>query len=170
MGDGATIKKKPLFNVIVSGVSCPIFVADVHDSSSLLASGLTKNSKYITKLCRETIEKIDPKHINFDLVLFDGASVVQSAGTCLKYTYPRISVIHGAEHITALFCSNLLNKTKVDKLVQVYRSLYKYFGQGCTHMSYAQFKKHSCLDNNNKPIGLIQAAGTRMGGYFYAFY
>jgi hypothetical protein len=170
MGDGATIKKKPLFNVIVSGVSCPIFVADVHDASYLLALGETKNAKYITKLCQEVIESIDPGQIFFDLALFDGASVVQTAGICLQFIYPRISVIHGAEHVVALFCSNLLQKTEVGKLVRVYRILYKYFGQGCTHMSYAQFKNHSCIDNNQRPIGLIQAAETRMGGYFYAFY
>ena len=104
------------------------------------------------------------------MALFDGASVVQTAGICLQFIYPRISVIHGAEHVAALFCSNLLQKTEVGKLVTVYRTLYNYFGQGCTHMSYAQFKSHSCIDNNYRQIGLIQAAETRMGGYFYAFY
>ena len=39
MGDGATIKKKPLFNILVSGVYCPVFVADIHDASENLAEG-----------------------------------------------------------------------------------------------------------------------------------
>ena len=81
-----------------------------------------------------------------------------------------MSVIHGVEHACALFCADLLQKTKIGQLVKVYRTLYKFFGSGSTHMTYAQFRNHSYIDNSNKSIGLVQAAGTRMGGYFYAFY
>ena len=37
-------------------------------------------------------------------------------------------------------------------------------------MPYSIFKTFANQENHNKNIGLIQAAGTRMGGYFYAFY
>jgi hypothetical protein len=170
MGDGATIKKKPLFNVLVSGVHCPIYVANVHDASDQLAQGQKKDAKYISNLCREVVENLDPLKNLFDLALFDGAANVQLAGSCLECFYPRISVIHGAEHVCSLFCSHLLNKTKIKKLVDIYRTIYKYFGSGCTHMVYAVFKDYAAKCNNNHQIGLVQAAGTRMGGYFYAFY
>ena len=143
-------------------------MADVHDASSTLAQGETKNAKYITSLCEAAMAKMDPT--TFDLVLFDGASVVQTAGVCLSILNPRMTVIHGVEHVCALFCSDLLTKTKIGDLVKIYRTLYKYFGSGSVHMTYSQFRKHSCIENINKHIGLIQAAGTRMGGYVYAFY
>ena len=63
MGDGATIKKKPLFNVLVSGVNCPIYIANVHDASSELAEGHKKDAKYINTLCCKVVESIDPSKI-----------------------------------------------------------------------------------------------------------
>ena len=48
--------------------------------------------------------------------------------------------------------------------------MYRYFGSGSVHGTYAIFKKYAATYNNNVEIGLIQAAETRMGGYFYAFY
>ncbi len=46
-----------------------------------------------------------------DLVLFDGASNVQKAGKILAIHHPRITVVHGAEHVTSLFfkdvCTNV---------------------------------------------------------------
>ena len=112
MGDGATIKKKPLFNIIVSGVSCPIYVAEIHDGSCVLASGNTKNAKYVTKLCREVLEKIDPKHTNVDLALFDGASVVQTAGTCLQYIYLEFQLFMGWNMSQHCFAVTYFKKPK----------------------------------------------------------
>ena len=34
MGDGATIKKIPLFIILLCGVECPVFVADIIDCVS----------------------------------------------------------------------------------------------------------------------------------------
>jgi hypothetical protein len=95
---------------------------------------------------------------------------VQAAGACLELLFPRMSTIHGAEHVLSLFCKNLLEQTQIGHLVKIYQLLYRYFGSGSTHMSYAIFRTQSAAHNNNQQIGLIQAAGTRMGGYFYAFY
>ena len=67
-------------------------------------------------------------------------------------------------------CKHLLQRTKIDSLVKVYRLLYRYFGSGSVHGAYAIFKQKAAAFNNNVEIGLIQAAETRMGGYFYAFY
>ena len=39
MGDGATIKKKPFFNVLVNKHGIPPVVKEVHDCSKHLASG-----------------------------------------------------------------------------------------------------------------------------------
>ena len=42
MGDGATIQKTPLFNILLNGVYNPTFVAQVYDCSEHLAKGLKK--------------------------------------------------------------------------------------------------------------------------------
>ena len=148
----------------------PIYIANVHDATGHLEKGLTKNVDYIVEICRKSLETIDNAEENVDLILFDGAKVVQTAGECLSALYPRMSVVHGAEHVCSLFCANLLKNTELKELVNIYRTLYRYFGSGSVHMTYAIFQKHASRDNNGKNIGLIQAAGTRMGGYFYAFY
>lgn len=170
MGDGATIKKKPLFNIIVSGHKKTAHVAKIHDCSKDLAEGENKNCEYIALLCRDVIEKYDPDGIYFDVILFDGASNVQKAGVCLEQLYPRLTTLHGCEHVVSLFCSDLIKKTRIKMLVTIYWKIYAFFGSGSSHMSYALFKHHAKERNNNREIGLIRAAGTRMAGYFYAFH
>jgi hypothetical protein len=170
IGDGATIKKMPLFNILVSGQECQIYVARVYDCTEDLQVGQNKSGEFLANLFRETAMKIDPDGLYFDLFLVDGASNCQLAGTLLQELYPRITIMHGCEHILSLFCSDLLNKTKIKTLVQVYKIIYKVFGTGSTHMAYAHFKNYAALQNNNKKIGLIRASETRMGGYFYAFH
>lgn len=135
-----------------------------------MAEGNKKDAKYISELCNKIAREIDPLKNSLDLVLFDGAANVQAAGHCLEFLYPRITVMHGVEHVCSLFCKHLLKATKICSLVKVYRLLYRYFGSGSTHMTYSVFKKYAKENNNNLQIGLIQAAETRFGGYFYAFY
>jgi hypothetical protein len=42
--------------------------------------------------------------------MFDGASNVQLAAKKVARYHPRITVCHGAEHVIALFFSNVYNK------------------------------------------------------------
>jgi len=170
LGDGATIHRKPLFNILVSGVFCPSFVAKVYDCTDDLEVGQNKNAEFICRILRDVAVKVDPGKTLLDLVLVDGASNCQKGGELLSLVYPRVTVMHGCEHILSLFCSDLLKKTKVQLLVVVYRIIYRVFGSGSTHMAYAVFKKHAREYNRNRDIGLIRASGTRMGGYFYAFH
>jgi len=46
--------------------------------------------------------------------------------------------------------------------------LYKVFGSGAMHAPYAVFSKKAKELNNNRKIGLIWAADTRMGGHVIA--
>jgi hypothetical protein len=48
-----------------------------------------------------------------DLLLFDGASNVKNAGTLASSTYPRITVVHGAEHVVSLFFKDIFTKMPV---------------------------------------------------------
>jgi hypothetical protein len=46
-------------------------------------------------------------------VLFDGANDVQNAGKLVSITYPRITVVHGAEHVVSLFFKDIFTKMPV---------------------------------------------------------
>ena len=45
----------------------------------------------------------------FDLCAFDGASNVQKAGQVLSQHYPRMTCIHGAEHVVSLFLGDVFH-------------------------------------------------------------
>jgi hypothetical protein len=47
-------------------------------------------------------QKTDHRRV-VDLLLFDGASNVQNATKLVSITDPRITVVHGAEHVVSLF-------------------------------------------------------------------
>jgi len=170
MGDGATIKKSPLMNYLVSSPECPVFVAKILDATPHLIKGGNKNCEYIERSIRPILQQLDPTKKLFDVAFFDGATNVQKAGQLLAELYPRISTIHGCEHVMSLFFSDLLRKTPLKVLVQLYWVLFGVFGSGSTHMSYAIFANQAYLNNNSKKIGLIRAAGTRFGGWFYSFH
>jgi len=77
-----------------------------------LAGGGKKDAPYISNLILPLIKMIEGKAENdhskkkpglVDLVLFDGASNVVKAGKLLAINYPRITALHGAEHVVSLF-------------------------------------------------------------------
>jgi len=108
-GDGATIKKLPLINILASGTHIPACVIEIVDCSKHLESGGKKDSSYIASLFRPHIDKMESQNPNsIDMVYFDGASNVQKAGFVLEAKYPRIVVLHGAEHVVSPFLMTYL--------------------------------------------------------------
>ena len=170
MGDGATIRKKTLINFLVSGVNIPIYVAKIYDCSQDLEVGQNKCSEFIERQIRPIVNEFDPNKCYFDLAMFDGAKNVQTAGKLMEQLNPRLTTIHGCEHVVSLFFQDLLNKTKLTILLRIYWVIFNCLGSGSSHMPHALFKKHAQANNGGKAIGLIRAAGTRMGGWFYAFH
>lgn len=170
LGDGATIKKMPLFNILVSGADGPPIVRRIEDSTDELRDGHGKTGGRIGDKCLSVMIDLDPQRCLFDCCFFDGASNVQKAGQLLESEFPRISVFHGAEHVISLFFNDLFNKIPpIKKLVSQYRMLYKVFGSGCCHKAYALFTENAENTTGTK-IGLIRAAETRMAGYWYCFH
>ena len=53
------------------------------------------------------MDEVDVSRKLFDVVFFDGGSNFQKAGELLTIHYPRLSVIHGADHATALFFTDV---------------------------------------------------------------
>jgi hypothetical protein len=74
-----------------------------------------KCAKYLSSLVRPLIrwlEEMAGSQI-VDLIIFDDASNVQLAGKIIAQHHPRITVCHGAEHVVALFFSDVYNKVSI---------------------------------------------------------
>ena len=166
MGDGATIKRKPLFNVMMSGIHEPCFVASVKDCSKDLAKGQDKTGEYLSQKYICDMEEIDPNRKLFDCVMFDGGSNFQKAGRLMKIQYPRLNVIHGCEHVLDLYFKDIVKIPEIDRLIKMYRLVNNMFG-GRRHRPHSIFKRHT-KEILGKEMGLLQVAGTRMAGYYYA--
>jgi hypothetical protein len=136
----------------------PFALLDIVDCTSEMAKGGKKDVKYIVGLLTPIISQIeqtkDPNNQKtdhqgvVDLVLFDGASIVQNAGKLLSITYPRITVVHGAEDVVSLFLKDIFTKMPVFRcLSQFSKKCRNIFGSTC-HGPHATFKKHSIIHNN----------------------
>ncbi len=79
IGDGATIKKMPLFNIIVSMTTEPCFVVKVCDARPYLRKGIGKTGLTIYDECLPVMKQIDPTKQKFDCVIFYGGSNMVSA-------------------------------------------------------------------------------------------
>jgi Protein of unknown function (DUF 659) len=165
-GDGATIKKSPMMNILISSVHQPVGCLRIVDCTGHLQNNGRKDAAYISDLFLPHITEIEEKVPKCtDLVIFDGASNVQKAGSLLEAKFPHVSVIHGAEHVLSLFYSDVFNLPEFELLKKMNRLIYHYFGSGSNHSPYALFSKQSRDHNGGKCIGFIRAADTRMGGH-----
>ena len=165
-GDGATIKKSPLINILASSIHEPAGCLSIVDCTGHLAADGTKDASYIASLFIPHIKSMEEKVPKCtDLIIFDGASNVQKAGSLLEAQFPHVSVIHGAEHVVSLFYSSVFRIKEFDCFKRLNSSLYRYFGSGSNHSFYATFSKHSRDHNQGRSIGLIRASDTRMGGH-----
>jgi hypothetical protein len=139
-----------------------------------MAKGGKKGARYIAGLLKPIIpwieETKDPNNQKtdhrgvVDLVLFDGASNVQNAAKLVSITYPRITVIHDAEHVVSLFFKDKFTKMPVFQcLSQFLKRCRNIFGSTC-HSPHAIFKKHSNMHNNCIYIGFIKISECHMAG------
>lgn len=165
-GDGATVKKSPLINILASSVHLPVGCLRIVDCTGHLENNGHKDACYISQLFLPHITEMEEKvPKSTDLVIFDGASNVQKAGQLLEAKFPHITVLHGAEHVISLFYQDVFRLREFELLKRMNRLIYRYFGSGSMHSPYAIFSKHSRDHNGGKCIGLIRAADTRMAGH-----
>ena len=79
-GDGATVRKSPLINILVSSVYLPVGCLAIVNCSGHLESNGRKDAAYISDLFLPYISEMESSVPNCtDLVIFDGASNVQKA-------------------------------------------------------------------------------------------
>jgi len=170
LGDGATIKKMPLVNILCSGKNSPVAVLEVVDCSDHMSVGGKKNAEFIANIFLPHIQRLDPNKTLTDCVFFDGASNVQKGGRILEAKYPRISVLHGVEHVVSLFFSDVARIPQVHLLIAKQKRRYNTFGSGAIHGAHAIFSTQAKIFNNGKQLGLCRASDTRMAGYFMAMH
>jgi hypothetical protein len=114
-----------------------------------------KYDGFIAGLCLPHMTKIDPDKQFIDCVFFDGASNVQKAGVIMQVHYPRVVVLHGADHVVSLLFKDLSNIKVVKHQIVRYRFIYRVFGSGTMHSLYYIFQRHARAFNNGHPIGLL---------------
>ena len=170
LGDGATVKRMLLLNVLASGKNAPATVLEIVDCTGHLSNGGKKDASFIANTFLPHLAKLDPKKTRSDLSLFDGAGNIQKGGEILSVKYPRMTVLHGVEHVASLFFADLAKIKIVRVLILKQKRRYNTFGSGAIHGAHAIFKMQAKLFNKGKDIGLLRAADTRMAGYFMAMH
>ncbi len=120
-----------------------------------MAKGGEKDAKYIAGLLKPIISQIEQtKDANnkktdhrgvVDLMLFDGASNVQNAGKLVSITYPRITVVYGAEHVVSLFFKDMFTKMLVFQCLSQFLKWCRNISGSTCHGPHAIFKKHSIM-------------------------
>ena len=163
-GDGATIHKMPLLNLLASGVHANVAVLDIVDATEHIRQGGKKDAKYISSLFEPHIRKFQAESANcVDYLSFDGAGNVQLAGRILAAKFPRIICTHGAEHVISLFFQDCFKLPLLNTLHKLERKIYAIFGSGARHSPYAVFQGN-CKKLYGNEIGLFRPSGTRMAG------
>ena len=165
LGDGATVKRMPLINIIASGVYCPVAVLAIADCTKQMAKGKTKSAEFIAQhLFVPHFAALDPEKKLIDMVAFDGAANVQKAGRALCEFYPRCTVIHGGEHVVSLVCGDICKLPVIYALINVNKALYRFFM--LHHMPHSMLAAESRKRNSGVAVMMIRASDTRMGGHF----
>jgi hypothetical protein len=165
-GNGTTIQKVPMMIFLGSSPNNPFALLDIVDCTSKMAKGGKKDAKYVAGLLKPIISRIeetkDPNNQKtdqqgvVDLLLFDGARNVWNAAKLASITYPRITVVHGAEHVASLFFKDIFTKIPVFQcLSQFLKWCQHIFGSTC-HGPHAIFKKHSIMHSNRIYIGFFK--------------
>jgi hypothetical protein len=102
-GDGATVRRLALFNILAAGIHIPNAVLEIVDTYEHTMRGGIKSAEYIADIVKSHMQVLDPGKTLFDIVYFDGASNVQKAGHILEQYYPRLTCLHAVEHLVSLF-------------------------------------------------------------------
>jgi hypothetical protein len=117
-GDGATIVKTPMINILASSPTNPSCVLDVVDCSNHMLTAGKKDAWYIAKQILPIMRNIDPNKNRIHVVAFDGAYNVQKAGELLREHYPQITVLQGIEHTVATIIGKWVGLRPIKTLCQ----------------------------------------------------
>ena len=163
MGDGATVKRLPLLNMLASGVH-RLGVLSIVDCTEHMAGGGVKDARFIsTNVFEPVMKKIDPDFKYWDLCSFDGASNVQLASKVLEEVFPRMSSCKGAEHVTSLVFNDMCKCHPFQIVICANKMLHAFFMH--LHGPHAVLMKESKV-YFGRSVGPIRSSDARMGGHF----
>ena len=103
LGNGATISRCPLLNILDSEKNIPVSVLEIVYCQGNLSDGNKKDGTFICNRFLYQMKEIDPATTLSGTVMFDGASNVQLSGRLLKVHYLKLTVVRGVEHKFSLF-------------------------------------------------------------------
>jgi hypothetical protein len=132
IGDGATIKRMPLLNILGLCATTPPITIAIVDCTNHMQAGGKKDASYIASLFEEKVGEYDPGNVNTDVFFFDGASNVQKAGEVLMAKFPHSFCFHGGEHVVSLFFSSIARIGEIK--VSVVARHYFLLCSTCSHM------------------------------------
>ena len=165
LGDGATISRVPLLNILVSGKNLPVSVLELVDCQGHIEDCGIKNGNFICNRFLDHFKIIDPHKSIIDVIMFDGTSNVQLAGELLKFHYPKIIVMRGVEHTVSFFFNDVSKIPVANQMITAHKAIYNLFGSGIYHKPHYIFKPKS-YEFHNRNIGLFSGNDTSMDGNF----
>ena len=165
MGDGATINKVPLINILAQAGQDHPLQLEIVDCSDRMASGLTKDAYYIASKMRRHIIIIGKE--NGDLIIFDGASNVQKAGRLLSVDFPMLTCIHDPAHCIHLFFGDVFKLLPISLMCKFYRRVY-FWCQGPCH-AYTAGYNQCCQASPESGTKLVKLSTIRFGIFIGCF-
>ena len=88
LGDGATVKRMALMNILAMCADTLPITVSIQDCTKHMQDGGKKDASYIARMFEEEVNKFDPTRSFTDVFFFDGASNVQKAGQILMAKFP----------------------------------------------------------------------------------
>ena len=104
----------------------PAVLVDIVDCTRRLLEGQKKDGTFISSLFLPLLERLDRLKERTDIAFFDGGSNFQLAGRIMQAVYPRITVVHGLEHVLSLVFEDIakIEVVRVSVLFGVFCLLY----------------------------------------------
>jgi hypothetical protein len=110
LGDGATIHRMALMNILAMSGAFPPMTISIQDFTKHMAEGGKKDALYIVDLFDKKVMEYDPLKTCTNVFYFDGASNIQKAGEVLMARFPCSFCFHGA-NMLFLSSSPLLQRS-----------------------------------------------------------
>ena len=136
LGDGATISRYPLLNIMDSGGKKLVNVLEIVDCQGHLNDGNKKDGTLICNRFLNHMKEIDPAKKLSDIVMFDGSPNVQLAGRFLKMHYPKLTFMRGVEQKLSLFFNDGSKTPILNQMISTHKKIYNIFDSGVSQASF----------------------------------
>ena len=103
IGDGATIKRAPLMNILDMCGNTPPIIVGIEYCSEHMANGGKEDATYIALLFGAKVVEYDPWKVLTNFFFFDVTSNVHKGGKTLTVQYSRTYCLHRGEHVCSLY-------------------------------------------------------------------